>query len=34
VGCEEFELHTYTWLHMDSLDLDPQLILGIGSDSY
>ena len=34
VGCEGFELHTYTWPHMDSIDLDPQPILGIGSDIY
>jgi hypothetical protein len=34
VGGEGLELHTYTWLHMDSIDLEPQPILGIGSDNY
>ena len=34
VRCEGLELHTFTWPHMDSIDLDPQPILGIGSDIY
>jgi len=34
VGGEGLELHTYTWPHMDSIDLDPQPILGIRSDKY
>jgi hypothetical protein len=24
VGCEGLELHTYTWPHMDSINIDPQ----------
>ena len=30
MGGEGLELHTYTWPLMDSIDLDPQPILGIG----
>ena len=32
VGCEGLELHILHRPHMDSIDLDPQPILGIGSD--
>jgi len=34
VGCEGLELHILHWPHMDLIDLDPQPILGIGSDNY
>jgi hypothetical protein len=34
VGCEGLELHILHRPHMDSIDLDPQPILGMGSDSY
>jgi len=34
VGCEGFELHILHRPHMDSIDLDPQPILGMGSDNY
>jgi len=34
VGCEGLELHILHKPHMDSIDLDPQPILGIGSDIY
>jgi len=34
VGCEGLELHILHRPHMDSIDLDPQPILGIGSDIY
>jgi len=34
VGCEGLELHILHWPHMDSIDLDPQPILGMGSDIY
>jgi hypothetical protein len=34
VGCEGLELHILYRPHMDSIDLDPQPILGIGSDNY
>ena len=34
VGCEGLELHILHWPQMDSIDLDPQPILGIGSDIY
>jgi len=29
VGCEGLELHILLWPHMDSIDLDPQPILGM-----
>jgi hypothetical protein len=32
VGCEGLELHILQRPHMDSIDLDPQPILGMGSD--
>jgi hypothetical protein len=34
VGCEGLELHILHRPHMDSIDLDPQPILGMGSDIY
>jgi len=34
VGCEGLELHILHRPHIDSIDLDPQPILGIGSDIY
>jgi hypothetical protein len=34
VGCEGLELHILHKPHMDSIDLDPQPILGMGSDIY
>ena len=34
MGGEGLELHILLWPHMDSIDLDPQPILGIGSDNY
>jgi hypothetical protein len=30
VGCEGLELHILHWPHMDSIDLDPQPIIGWG----
>jgi hypothetical protein len=32
VGCEGLELHILHRPHMDSIDLDPHPILGMGSD--
>jgi hypothetical protein len=34
VGCEGLELHILHRPHIDSIDLDPQPILGMGSDNY
>ena len=34
MGCEGLELHILHWPHMDLIDLDPQPMLGIGSDIY
>jgi len=34
VGCEGLELHFLHRPHMDSIDLDPQPILGMGSDIF
>ena len=34
MGGEGLELHILHWPQMDSIDLDPQPILGIGSDKY
>jgi hypothetical protein len=34
VGCEGLELHILHWPHMDSIDLDPQPILLMGSEIY
>jgi hypothetical protein len=34
VGCEGLELHILHRPHMDSIDLDPQPILGKESDNY
>jgi hypothetical protein len=34
VDCEGLELHILHVPHMDSIDLDPQPILGIGSDIW
>jgi len=34
VGCEGLELHILHRPHMDSIDLDPPPILGMGSDIY
>ena len=34
MGCEGLKLHILHRPHMDLIDLDPQPILGIGSDIY
>ena len=34
MGGEGLELHVLHWPHMDSIDLDPQPTLGIGSDNF
>ena len=34
MGCEGLELHILHRPHMDLIDLDPQPILGMGSDNY